>query len=59
MDKKIKEVKNIKCDVKNCVYHTGDCSCMAGSIHVGSQDACSCGETKCSTFELNKDAQTF
>ena len=59
MDKKIKEVKNIKCDAQNCVYHTGECSCMAGSIHVGSPDACSCGETKCSTFELNKDAHSF
>lgn len=56
MDKKVREVKNISCDAKNCVYHSSDCKCMAGSIRVGSQNACSCGETSCATFELNRDA---
>lgn len=56
MDKKIKEVKNITCDAKNCVYHTPESKCMAGSIKVGSCGACSCGETNCATFELNQDA---
>ncbi len=59
MDKQIKEIKNIKCDVKNCVYHTGDSKCMAGNIKIGSQNACSCSETACATFELNREAQNY
>lgn len=56
MDKKIKEIRNITCDAKNCVYHSSDCKCMAGTIKVGCKDACSCNETNCATFELNGDA---
>lgn len=56
MDKKIKEVKNIRCDVKNCAYHAEGCNCMAGSIEVGNQNACVCTDTICATFEPNVTA---
>ena len=54
MDKQIKEVRNIRCDAKNCVYHAEDCRCMAGSISVGTHNACTCGDTVCETFECNE-----
>ena len=45
---------HIKCDVKNCTYHTpGDC-CSANAIHVQSctsaDHCCNCDETSCATF---------
>ena len=52
-------IKGISCSVKNCVYHTGDSKCMAGNIQIGSQNACSCSETVCATFELNSDAAKY
>ncbi|MCL2514146.1 MAG: DUF1540 domain-containing protein [Oscillospiraceae bacterium] len=55
MDKKIKEVKNIKCDCKNCVFHTVDSRCMAGTVEVGTRNASVCGDTVCATFEFNED----
>ena len=41
----------IKCTVKNCVYHTMNDSCKAGTIKVGNSTANCCGETCCDTFE--------
>lgn len=45
---------HIRCDVKNCAYHTeGDC-CDANTIHVQSCTSADCctnqDETSCSTF---------
>lgn len=46
----------VKCDVKNCVHHSGKDSCTANCIEVGTYDACVCGETVCTTFELKDNA---
>lgn len=51
-----KEINEITCFAKNCVYHKGDTACTAGSIEVGNSSACKSGETQCSTFKLNNDA---
>ena len=57
MEKRIKEIKHITCDAQNCMYNDNEaCKCMAGSIRVGTQNACTCGETACATFRLNEDA---
>ncbi len=40
----------VKCNVKNCVYHSGDDNCDAGNIEVGPSQACDCNETECQTF---------
>lgn len=50
-----KEIKEITCDAHNCIYNDADCKCMAGSIEVGSCDACTCGETSCRTFKLDEN----
>lgn len=52
MDKKCKENSNIRCDAKNCVYHTTDCGCTAESIKVSNKNACSCTDTCCATFQM-------
>ena len=41
----------IKCDVKNCVYHSGECSCVAEKINVGPASAECSADTVCSTFK--------
>ena len=45
---------HIKCDVKNCAYHTASDCCSASTIHVQSctsaDQCCNCDETACSTF---------
>lgn len=47
-----KEKKNkIVCDVKNCVYHTGECSCKAEVVSVGPVYAGSSTDTLCATFK--------
>ena len=51
-----KEINEITCFAKNCVYHKGTTSCTAGTIEVGNSTACRCGETQCSTFKLNDNA---
>ena len=51
-----KEINEITCFAKNCVYHKGETACTAGSIEVGNSSACRCGETQCSTFKLNDSA---
>ncbi|MBQ7961101.1 MAG: DUF1540 domain-containing protein [Clostridia bacterium] len=43
----------IKCEVKNCVYHTTQNHCTADCITVGNPTACKCGETACETFRMN------
>ncbi len=52
MDKKI---KNVTCEVKQCLYHCEDDSCQAKSIKVGNPRALHESETKCETFAC-KDA---
>ncbi len=47
------EIKDIKCNVKSCIYHEGNQKCTAGAIEVGPSNACSCSETLCTTFEPN------
>ncbi|MBO5934918.1 MAG: DUF1540 domain-containing protein [Clostridia bacterium] len=46
----------IRCEVKNCIYHTKQDHCTASCIEVGNKNACKCGETVCNTFELNDKA---
>lgn len=44
-------IKDVKCDVVNCVHNNGDCCCTAQSIKV---HCCNCGtgrESICETFE--------
>ncbi len=49
---------HIRCDVKNCAYHTENDCCDASSIHVQactSSDCCSNQEeTSCSTFRQKR-----
>lgn len=52
-----KTTNEITCFAKNCVYHKGVSDCTAAGIEVGSAAACRCGETQCSTFRLDRDAQ--
>ena len=47
----------IKCDAKNCVYHSESNYCTADGIKVGYTDAHNCCDTACTTFE-NKVEQT-
>lgn len=42
--------KGISCDVRNCVYHEGECSCTAEKVAVGPSFATSCTDTVCATF---------
>ncbi len=44
-------IKEISCSAKNCVYNENGCKCVAGHIDVGTTDAQSSGETRCSTFK--------
>ena len=44
-------IKGVCCDVKNCVYHEGECDCTAGKIAVGPGYATSCTDTVCATFK--------
>ena len=46
-----KHNEGIKCDVKNCVYHDGECYCTAGNIHVGPSHAEKSADTVCATFK--------
>lgn len=45
-------IPGIDCSVDNCMYHTTEDKCTAGSIKVGAQKACcsSC-DTECVTFK--------
>ncbi|MBE6633916.1 MAG: DUF1540 domain-containing protein [Ruminococcaceae bacterium] len=46
-----KHLKGIKCDVKNCYYHTADVYCTAEQISVGPSNADTSGDTLCATFK--------
>ncbi|MBR6534706.1 MAG: DUF1540 domain-containing protein [Clostridia bacterium] len=46
-----KHIKGIGCDVKNCVYHDGDCYCTADKVLIGPSYACCCNDTVCATFK--------
>ena len=45
-----KKVKGITCDVRECQYHDGENTCMAGHVSVGPTDAKCSSETVCATF---------
>ena len=45
----------IKCDVKNCQYHEGDCHCTAEKIAVGPSFAADSTDTVCATFKAKKN----
>ena len=49
-----KHIDGIKCDVKNCVYHSGKNECCAGCISVGPQSAKSSTDTVCVTFKAKE-----
>lgn len=44
--------KNLKinCDVVNCAYHEGECTCTADTVKVGPKAACRCEQTCCDSF---------
>ena len=44
-------ISGIKCEVKNCTYHTDGDHCQAGNIQVGYCSSCEKGETACTTFK--------
>lgn len=41
----------IRCDVKNCHYHSGECYCTANCIAVGPTSAQTSADTVCATFK--------
>ena len=49
-----KHIKDVKCDVMNCMYHDGDCYCTAKEIAIGPSHATSSTDTVCSTFKEGK-----
>lgn len=55
MEKNIKEISEIKCNAKNCVYNEDGTKCIAGSIEVGTKNARSSMETLCATFQACTD----
>lgn len=48
-------IKDIKCDVTNCIYNEGNGCCSAGKIEVGPSNAANSSETLCATFECSKN----
>ena len=47
-------MNEIKCNVTNCMYHSGATNCTAKEIQVAShckKEPCKCSETECGTFE--------
>ena len=50
MEKKIAEVKDVKCDAHNCAYNDGKNHCTANQVSVGPMSATSSTETVCATF---------
>lgn len=46
-----KHIKGITCDVRNCVYHSGESECYAGEICVGPKEARTSDNTVCATFK--------
>ena len=47
-------ISGIKCEVKNCTYHTDSDHCKAGAIQVGYCNSCEKGETACTTFKAKQ-----
>ena len=47
--------KGIKCDVKNCMYHSGDTYCVADQIAVGPHHAETSADTICVTFKQKEN----
>ena len=45
-----KKLKNVACDVKNCLYNDLAGHCTAKNIAVGPTYATSCTDTVCATF---------
>ncbi|MBQ8389329.1 MAG: DUF1540 domain-containing protein [Clostridia bacterium] len=45
----------ISCDVRNCVYHVGDCHCTATKISVGPSSANTSADTICATFKQKEN----
>ncbi len=43
-------LSNVKCQAVECQYNE-ECSCHAGKISVGGNDACRTEETECASFE--------
>ena len=50
-----KHNEGIKCDVKNCVYHSGDTYCTAKQIAVGPHHAETSADTICATFKQKEN----
>ncbi len=44
------KINGIKCEVKDCTFHTTNDCCEAGQIVVGSKDATCSSQTSCNTF---------
>ena len=45
------EIKGIRCEAKNCIYHDKSDCCNAGHITVGNQSATTSSDTTCQTFQ--------
>jgi len=45
-----KNAVSVTCEARNCKYNE-DCDCTAKDIGIGGGNACTCGETKCASFE--------
>lgn len=45
----------ISCNVQNCVYHAGDCHCVAEKISVGPNSASTSADTVCATFKQKEN----
>ncbi|MBQ9748726.1 MAG: DUF1540 domain-containing protein [Clostridia bacterium] len=48
--------QGVSCDVSNCVYHDGTCTCIAEKINVGPSYATSSTDTICATFKQRTEA---
>ncbi len=48
--------QGVSCDVSNCVYHDGSCTCTAEKINVGPSYATSSTDTVCATFKQKTNA---
>lgn len=50
--------KEISCNAKNCVFHSGTDGCVAEKIHVEQPSACNSSQTSCSTFKNKSNSNT-
>ncbi len=48
-----KEIKEISCNAKNCIYNENGCHCTANHVDVGTSSASTSSETYCSTFKTS------